>query len=148
MTAIGVALLSTPVSIYYADKNLIETSKDKLAELQRIYDQQEKLLDNVDDPYIIERAAIGSLKYIPLEAVGRELEPLPDVWPDLEKALASIETDKSKPSPGPIERWARKFENQTLAKSLLLILGSGLVVLSLAFFYRQDLPVPHENATG
>jgi len=136
MVSIGIVLLAEPVVGYYHDKGVIQTQESRVAELRELHAQQEELLGNMDNPYVIARAAEKTLKYRlpdtaePGEAPARS-------WPELEEAIAQVDQPVAEKSSDRLRYYAELLAEQSQAKLLLLILGSALVVVSLTFFYRR-----------
>jgi len=136
MAAIGVALLAKPLERYFADREVIQSQQKRVDELNNLSAQQEELLTNLENPGVLERAAVNNLNYVPAQSAGEKSEDLPPVWPELEEALEHVGKDPPPQRDGwhrVIERLARRTE----AQYLLAGLGGALVVVSLTFFYKQ-----------
>ncbi len=137
MGAIGISLLAEPLASYYADSRIIETQRRRVELCRQIYDQQQALLANADNPYVIERLAIDKLNYVPTSEMEAKTVPLPGSWPKLEAALSGIEQPVEAAEEKPYEKMAQRLCEKPVMKSALMVLGSSLVVISLGFFYRQ-----------
>lgn len=137
MGAIGLGLLAGPLAGYFADREIINTQGRNITRLQKLYDQQEELLGNLDNPSIIKRAAINTLNYEPGKEDNAERSPLPVSWPDLKRALAKIEETDRPASPGHIQLAAENLAENRTYQIILLVSGGALVVLSLTFFHRR-----------
>jgi hypothetical protein len=135
MGGIGVAILAEPLAVFYADEAAVRAHQKRLEDLKQLNGQLGELLQNAGQPAVIERAAINNLRYIPEDAVSSKTDPLPRMSPALEKALKKIGR------PPKVESDSTQQFFETLAahsteQTMLLILGSGLVVVSMTFFNR------------
>lgn len=136
MTAIGIALLAKPLDRYFADQEVVANQRKRLENLKRLSAQQEELLANLENPGVLERAAVNNLNYVPAQSAGGKSEDLPPVWPELEHALDHVAKD----TPPPRNGWQKIIEKlalRTETQYLLAGLGAALVVVSLTFFYKQ-----------
>jgi hypothetical protein len=138
MGAIGISLLAEPLAGYYADSTIIQAQQKRLEVCRQIHEQQKELLANADNPYVIERLAIDKLNYVPASELEAKTIPLPDTWPKLEDALTEIEQSRTLENSRPYEHLIQNITKKPVTKSILMILGSALVVISLGFFYRQN----------
>ncbi len=136
MAAIGIALLATPLDRYYADVEVIQAQQNRLEALDHLASQQKELIDNLDNPGVLERAAVNNLNYVPAQSAGEKREALPPVWPELEQALERVET-KAQPQRDGWQRIIEQLAVRTEAQYLLAGLGAALVVVSLTCFYKQ-----------
>jgi len=137
MASIALALLGESWATYYDDRALLAAQERRIETLSKLHAQQQELLANRQNPSVVERVAIGSLRYVPLQAATAEPVDLPPAWPRLKKALAATEPEIPAPSPTRWQRLARNLADQPHRRSLLMIFGSILVVISLTCFYRQ-----------
>ena len=136
MAAIGIALLAKPLDRYFADREVIQAQQKRVDGLKHLSAQQKELLANLENPGVLERAAVNNLNYVPAQSAGEKSEDLPPVWPELEQALEHVEKETPRPRNAwhiIIERLACRPE----AQYLLAGLGGALVVVSLTFFYKQ-----------
>jgi len=136
MTAMGIALLAKPLDRYFADQEVVANQRKRLKNLKQLYAQQEELFTNLENPGVLERAAVNNLNYIPAQSAGAKSEDLPPVWPELEQALEHVKQD----SPPPRDGWRKIIEKLALhteTQYLLAGLGAALVVVSLTCFYKQ-----------
>lgn len=138
MGAIGISLLAEPLVSYYADSRIIGAQRRRIEMCRQIQDQQQALLANADNPYVIERLAIDKLNYVPAAATAAQAVPLPDPCPKLEAALSEMDQMEQSWEPGLYEKMAQRLCEKPATKSALMLLGSSLVVISLGFFYRQS----------
>lgn len=136
MAAIGMALLAIPLDRYFADQEVIQAQQKRVDALKDLSSQQKELLSNLDNPGVLERAAVNNLNYEPAQTAGEKREALPPVWPALEQAVEHVETKEQPPREG----WRRILEKlavRTETQYLLAGLGAALVVVSLTCFYKQ-----------
>lgn len=136
MAVIGIALLAKPLERYFADREVIQAQQKRVDALNNLSAQQEELLTNLEDPGVLERAAVNNLNYIPEQSAGVQGEDLPPMWPELEQALEHVEKDP----PPRRDGWHRVIEKlafRTETQYILAGLGGALVVVSLTFFYKQ-----------
>jgi hypothetical protein len=136
MAAIGIALLAKPLDRYFADREVIQAQQKRLDELKHLSAQQEELMANLDNPGVLERAAVNNLNYEPAQTAGEKRESLPPVWPELEQALEREET-KAPPHRDGWRRIVEQLARRTETQYLLAGLGAALVVVSLTCFYKQ-----------
>ncbi|MBN2211230.1 MAG: hypothetical protein JW709_07525 [Sedimentisphaerales bacterium] len=138
MGAIAASLLSQPVSRYYADQRALQLQQERFDSLQRIYDQQKELLANTDNPLVIERVAVNCLQYRPaLVAAAGPGPTLPEL-PDYMKTAVRQVRQKKLPPPSSLQRWADALAARSEARSMLLLLGAGLVLIAMSCFYRRN----------
>jgi hypothetical protein len=135
MGAIGLALLAEPLKGYYSDRAFIREQERRIERMEGMYRQGEELLGNADEPWVVERAAVSNFKYVPL-GEGGESTVLPGEWPDLKEALAGLDEDVSVEPTTTWEEWAGRLAEQPDRQLLLMAMGSALVVIGLACFYR------------
>ncbi|MBN1846288.1 MAG: hypothetical protein JW810_11435 [Sedimentisphaerales bacterium] len=137
MGAIGLALLARPAARYLAERRSLTLQQQWLDDLRILHAQQQELLGNLDNPSVLERAAVNNLKYEPAEMSGRPRETLPPAWPELEKALTEA---GRRPEPPAKPGWQTFIETLAVrgeTQLILAILGAALVVVSLSCFYRS-----------
>ena len=146
MTAIGLALLAGPVAGYFHDQQRLAAREQRLAALQRLHDEREKLLANADLPSVVERAAIDQLNYLPPNLRERSPGHLPPTSPALEHALSESAPENT-PSPSSCDDRSPDlllYCSTVLAtqprgvRLLLAALGAALVVTSLACFNKRS----------
>lgn len=138
MATIAAAVLAEPLTVYFLDRDLIAQQEQRLAELHQVQADQELLLANLDKPTVIERVAINEFGYKPLEAFlgepGGELGP---VSPELAQALESLE-QKETARLRREQLWAQALAERPREQMLLFILGGGLTVVGMTFFYKRS----------
>ncbi len=136
MAAIGVAVLADPLAGYYADQAVLNAQQKRTESLQELQAQLNELLANADNPSVIERAAISQLKCVPLAEVD-PAPPLPREWPELTEALRKI--DQTPPPPvSESQRFMQTLAGNWYWQTMLMILGSAMVVTALTFFYKPS----------
>jgi hypothetical protein len=136
MAAIGIALLAKPLDRYFADEDVVCAQQKRVDQLKYLSAQQEELLSNLENPGVLERAAVNNLNYIPEQSAGVKSEDLPPVWPELEQALEQVRTE-TPPNRSGWRRVVEKLARRTETQYILAGLGAALVVVSLTFFYKQ-----------
>ncbi len=137
MASISLAILAAPVADYYADQKLMAFQQKRFEKLQKIYNDREELLGNINYPGVIERAAVNQLRYQPIQSAYAEPQPLPKVWPELENALAGIEQTATIQKQPFLQNTAEALAERPSSRFLLFAIGSGLVLLSLTCFNRS-----------
>jgi len=136
MASIGLAILSPPLAEYYADQEIVRNQYRRLEHLHKVHADREELLGHVDHPGVIERAAINHLHYEPIQTAGGEVKPLPQTWPELEEALARIESDPELPPKNYFQKTAEALAGKPVSRAVLFALGAALVLLSLTCFNK------------
>ncbi|KPK77567.1 MAG: hypothetical protein AMJ79_02745 [Phycisphaerae bacterium SM23_30] len=136
MGVMGLALLAEPIDGYYADRAFIQAQQQQIAQLQRLYRQQEELLANAENPSVIERSAVSNFKYVPLSDNGGSSTTLPKEWPNLKEALSKINDLPPAESKIPWRALTERLAGQPERQLLLMALGAALVIVVLACFYR------------
>jgi hypothetical protein len=139
MGAIGLSILAEPVATYYADQASVAAHQKRLDSMRQFNGQLEELLQNAGQPAVVERAAINNLRYIPEEALIAKGESMPKMTPRLEKALTKV-TQAEEMKAGDEQQFFETLASHHVEQTLLLVLGSGLVVVSLTFFNRIPQP--------
>ena len=137
MATIALALLTESWATYQGDRVLMATQERRIEILKDLHAQQQELLANSQNPSVVERVAISNLKYQPAHAATCEQLDLPPAWPTLQEALAQIEIEAPAPEPTRWQRLAQSLADQPRQRTLLMLFGSVLVVISLTFFYQQ-----------
>ena len=137
MASISLTILAAPVADYYADQKRLEFQQKRFEKLQKIYNDREELLGNINYPGVIERAAVNQLRYQPIQAVHTEPQPLPKVWPELKSALAGVDQTATSQKQPFLQSTAEALAEKSSSRFLLFAIGSGLVLLSLTCFNRS-----------
>ncbi|MBN2376311.1 MAG: hypothetical protein JXD22_07915 [Sedimentisphaerales bacterium] len=137
MAAMGVALLAEPLARYYRDRNLVATQQERVEQLQELRDQQEQLQANAEKPSVIEQAAINHLNYVPVNTATEIKVDLPGEWDQLQQALEAVENSKNPSQNEQLPSLISNLAQRPNAQILLLVLGAGLVVISLSCFYKK-----------
>ena len=137
MGVIGLALMAETLVGYYTDHNTISIQKQRLEMLTSLHRQQQELLQNLNNPSVVERVAISNLKYVPARQAQEAALHLPPSWPDLETALTLVENKNASPKKHWIYQISENLIYRPHQRNLLLALGSVLVIISLTFFYRS-----------
>jgi hypothetical protein len=135
MVGIGVSILAEPLAGFYADEAAVRAHQKRLENLKQLNGQLGELLQNAGQPAVIERAAINNLRYIPEDAVSSKTDPLPRTSPALEKALKKI-SQPPKVQSDSTQEFFETLATHPTEQTMLLVLGSGLVVVGLTFFNR------------
>jgi len=138
MATIATALLAGPLSRHAADRAVIGNQQARISALKELHNQQEELLANAEKPGVLERIAKSNLNYVSAEATAGRSRPLTTTWPELEQALARIDQPKSLAVAPLYERFCRSLAGRRQAQTLLLVLGSLLVLVSMSCFHRRS----------
>ena len=144
MVTVAVSILSPPLAVYYADKNILHNQQGRLDQLDQLLADRRELLRHTNEPAVVERAAISNLGYQPIQAISAKVESLPRAWPELKEALARLEQQQQDTPRTPLQTFAESLTNKPLSRTLLFALGSALILLSLTCFNRS----PAEPATA
>ena len=137
MAVMGTALLAEPLARYYRDRTLVATQRQRIEQLQELRDQQEQLQANAEKPSVIEQAAINHLNYVPVNSATETKVDLPGEWDQLQQALEAVENSKKPAQSEQLPSLVSNLAQRPNAQMLLLILGAGLVVVSLTCFYKK-----------
>ncbi len=140
MAAIGAVILAKPLTIYYKDIDTVGKQEQILSDLKEIRDKRNDLIDNIEDPLVLEQAAIENLNYTSKEYQTAMAVQFDDatLWQDY-----SFITNKRNEAPatiGKIQIWAMKLNSDRTSQITLLALGSALIILSLTCFCREPAP--------
>jgi len=137
MGAIGLALLAEPIKGYIEDQAFVASQQRQIDQLEKLREQQAELLNNMDNPSVVERAAVSNFKYTPVAEIDASSTTLPQVWPDLKEALADIDRI---PPPDPTKPWqnlAANLAGKPKQQIILMGLGAALVLIALTCFCRR-----------
>ena len=142
MATIGLALLAGPVNGFFRDCEQIRAQKERLAELENLHKLQDELLANVNNPSVVARAAVCNLNYVPVHTLdGTPQAQLTQAFPELEDALRRANQKPQPPQP-PYAQYASILAQKPQQQTVLLALGSVLLIISLTFFNRPGRPQP------
>lgn len=136
LATIGVALLAGPASLYQADQLALEARRVHIAKLKKLCDQHNELLDNADNPSVVARAAISNLNYVPVSVAAEGSESALGRWPELDSALAKVDSKPVKATANYLV-YAEVLAKNGKTQTILMVLGSVLVVVSLTFFHKN-----------
>ncbi|MCP4713169.1 MAG: hypothetical protein GY869_31450 [Planctomycetes bacterium] len=137
MAAVGISFLAKPISGYYGDQAFIARQQQQIDRLEVLRGRQAELLNNIDNPSVVERAAVTIFNYIPVAEIDAYSATLPRAWPDLDKALKEI--DQSPPA-DPAKPWqilAANLDEKSNQQMILMGLGAALILIALTCFYRR-----------
>ncbi len=144
MAAIGLAVLAPPVSRYVSDRDVLYRQGKNLNAMQHLYDQQEALLAQADNPAVTERVAVNHYRYRPGRSVEAETAALQPTWQQLQLAVEHVElpADKqiSPPAPLPAQDFLIVLAGQSASCNLLILFGGVLVLISLSCFGKTSRP--------
>jgi hypothetical protein len=137
MCAIAIAVLAQPYQQYVLDQEVIKKHERFVESLEAYRDEQNVLLQNVDNPSVVTRAAIMHFNYRSVEAVEDQSprDQLVGMTESLEEALAQLDikqiaTDK--------KSYYRQFilalSDEPIKCKILIILGAGLILVCLTFY--------------
>jgi len=141
MASVAMVFIADPVAQYYADQAVIDSQKQKLQELREIYNEQQMLINNKDNPSVLERAAIRHLKYRPADLAHVPPQPLGPSWQELEFALsetAPLPNPAPAPKPNPYRSYAEILAHQPDKQFILAVFGGLLVLIALTCFNRRS----------
>ncbi|MCF7958455.1 MAG: hypothetical protein K9M57_08415 [Phycisphaerae bacterium] len=137
MAAIGVSLLAKPVSEYYSDKAEMTDAEMAMADLKDFYDQQAKLMENLDNPAVLERLAISNLNYLPKGTDPDRQVTLPTLSPEFKNILEQIKLSKTPRKLTRVQVIAESLAGNDTYQILLFGFGGALVIVSLTCFYKH-----------
>lgn len=138
MGVIGASLLAKPLTVYFADKQGMIKQQQRQEKLQELHRQQQALLENADNPMVVERVAVNHLHYRSAAvAAGQPAPSLPELPKSFELLIRQAEQDEAAVRPGLVQRWAEALAQRPREQMILLALGAGLTVVSMTCFYRQ-----------
>ena len=136
MGAIGLGILAQSLADHYNNRAVLGTQRQRIDQLETIYNQQGELLANAQIPSVIERQAINRLNYAPALPETKAGIPLPAPWPDLQTALHRIDQPPATtPTPPHYGLFIRLADRPT-AQYFLLIFGGALVLIATTCFNR------------
>ncbi|MHA1565842.1 MAG: hypothetical protein ACTSX7_11070 [Alphaproteobacteria bacterium] len=136
MAAVGIAALAKPLAQCYADRSHILGQQARIERLQKLHDQQAELLTNAQTPSVVERQAINRLNYVPTEPDGSGDTPLPQPWPNLQAALATIDQPPADPALPAHKRFITTLAQNQATQGVLMILGCALTLIAMTCFNR------------
>ncbi len=137
MVAIGVSTLAQPVCRYYSDKEEVVNRELILADLKVFHAQQQSLLENLDNPAILERLAISHLNYVPKGTDPDRQIDLPNLSPEFKDILKAIKQAKKVHKPTKTQALAISLAGNNTYRLLLFGFGGALVLISLTCFPKQ-----------
>ena len=137
MAAIGLSLLAEPIKGYYGDQVFVAGQQQQIDRLEELRGLQAKLLNNIDNPSVIERAAVSIFKYIPVAEIDATSTNLPQAWPDLKIALAQIDQPPPADPAKPWQNLAANLADKPNQQIILMSMGAALVLIALTCFCRR-----------
>ena len=137
MAAIGTALLAEPLTRYYRDRQLGAAQRQRVEQLHLLRDQQQQLQANAEKPSVVEQAAINHLNYVPINTANETQVDLPGEWSQLQQALETVENNKCPTRNDQLPGLISNLAQRPNAQMLMMLLGAGLVVISLTCFYKK-----------
>ena len=137
MAAIGLSLLAEPIKGYYDDQAFVARQQRQIDQLEELRGLQAELLNNIDNPAVVERAAVSNFKYIPVAEKDAPSTTLPQAWPDLKKALAQIDQPPPADAIEPWQTLAANLAGKPRQQIILMGLGAALILIALTCFYRR-----------
>jgi len=138
MFAIAIGILAQPFQQYVLDQKVINKHERFVESLEAYRDEQNVLLQNVDNPSVVARAAINHFNYSSVESAQDQSprDKLVGMPESFDKALAQLNVAR-------IDEVENKSRYLSLILALadapvkcnaLIILGVGLVVVCLTFY--------------
>ncbi len=138
MGIIALVILAGPITQYYSDHAILTTYRKDIEALEKVCDQHRQLLANLDDPSVMERAAINYLNYVPGDVDPSKVTTLPEPWPALKQALAMVRKDDILPAPTLLQASTRIISENSSYQILLMAFGTALIVVSMTCFCRAN----------
>lgn len=139
MGVIGACLLAKPLTVYFNDQQRWADYQERQEKLKNLYQQQQALLENADNPMVVERVAVNHLHYrsAVVAAAGQSTALLPELPATYNHAIQQVEHVAKPQKPDTVQKWAEALAQRPREQTMLLILGSALTVVSMTCFYRQ-----------